>query len=122
MIVAGESIGPFCPATSATARPAPPVTLTAAELAAEVPGHTFTVGRQQLHFASGGRLYGRAGGDADLGTWAIDRERLCRTWTTWDHGIRRCYVIVRDGDAYVFDLPDRFGWFPARRTAGGFAP
>jgi hypothetical protein len=122
MILAGESIRPFCAANPPTARPAPLAALTSAELAAEVPGHTFTVARQQLHFASGGRLYGRAGGDADLGTWAIDRERLCRTWTTWDHGIRRCYVIVRDGDGYVFDLPERFGRFPARRTAGGFAP
>jgi hypothetical protein len=57
-----------------------------------------------------------------VGMWAIEGERLCRTWTTWDHGIRRCYVIVRDGDAYVFDLPERFGRFPARRTADGFAP
>jgi hypothetical protein len=122
MILAGESIRPFCGAIPPTTRPAPLAALTSAELAAEVPGHTFTVGRQQLHFASGGRLYGRAGSDANLGTWAIEGERLCRTWTTWDHGIRRCYVIVRDGDAYVFDMPQRFARFPARRTAGGFAP
>src|SRR5204863_5257907 len=105
MILAGESIRPFCQATSATARPAPPAALTSAELAAEVLDHTFTVGRQRLHFASGGRLYGRSGGDADLGTWAIEGERLCRTWTTWDHGSRRCYVIARDGDAYEVELP-----------------
>ena len=40
----------------------------------------------------------------------------------WDHGIRRCYAIMRDGDAYVLYLPERFARFPARHTTGGFAP
>jgi hypothetical protein len=123
MIAAGESIRPFCapPATAAVSPPAV-TAITPDELAADVPGHTFTIGRQRLHFATGGRLYGRAGDDADLGTWAIENGRICRTWTTWDRGIRRCYVIARDGDGYVFDVPERFTRFVARRAPGGLDP
>jgi hypothetical protein len=123
MIAAGESIRPLCapPATAAASPPAV-TALTVDQLAADVPGHTFTIGRQRLHFATGGRLYGRAGDDADLGTWAIENGRVCRTWTTWDRGIRRCYMIARAGDGYVFDIPERFTRFAARRAPGGLEP
>jgi hypothetical protein len=123
MIAAGASIRPLC-ATPAVAAPAPSAitSLTPAELAAEVAGHTFTIGRQRLHFASAGRLYGWAGEDVDLGTWAIEDGRVCRRWTTWDRELRRCYVIAREGDRYVFDIPERFTRFAARRASGGVEP
>ena len=124
MIVAGESVRPFCPtpATATVPSPAPPP-LTAAELAVEIPGHTFTFGRQRLFFASGGRLYGLfAAGGVDLGTWAIEGGRLCRAWTTWDRGLRRCWLVSRDRGEYVLDNPDRFTRVPGSRKAGGLEP
>ena len=99
MIVAGESIRPFCPAPVTALLPPAPPPLTASELAAELPGHTFTFGRQRLFFERGGQLYGAVSADeGDLGTWAIEDGRVCRAWTTWDHGRRRCWTVSRDGD------------------------
>jgi hypothetical protein len=126
MVLAGESLRPFCPPpASATAPAPPPVPLTAQELAREVAGHTFTIGRQRLHFARGGRLLGAAGDDAiDAGTWTITAQgRVCRRWTTWDHGRERCYLVFRDGDDdWLFDIPERFSRFSGRRTPGSPEP
>jgi hypothetical protein len=121
MILAGESLRPFCAAPATATTPATPRTpLTAQELTTEVVGSTFTIGRQRLHFAAGGRLFGAAGDDVDLGRWTITGEnRLCRTWTAWDSGRERCYVLFRDGDRWTFEAPDRFAMFPAQRTSGG---
>jgi hypothetical protein len=121
MILAGESLRPFCPAATAATSATPRAPLTAVELAREVVGHTFTIGRQRLHFEAGGRLFGSAGDDAiDLGRWTITPEnRLCRTWTTWDQGHERCYMLLRDGDGWTFDIPERLTSFSARRTPGG---
>ncbi len=97
--------------------------LSASELAAEIPGHTFTIGRQRLFFAAGGRLFGSLGTDeGDLGAWEIRDGRVCRTWTTWDHGRARCYSIFREADGYAFDDPGRFARFLARRSPGGLTP
>jgi hypothetical protein len=124
MVLAGESLRPFCGSPPSAAAPAPPaVPLTSSELATDIPGHTFTIGTQRLFFAAGGRLYGAAGRDAvDQGTWKIADGRLCRVWTTWDLGLSRCYVIFRDGDGYAFDIPERFARFAARRKPGGLEP
>jgi hypothetical protein len=69
MILAGESIRPLCQSSASSVAPSPPpVPLTASELAIAVPEHMFTVGRQRLFFASGGRLYGALAPDNfDLG-------------------------------------------------------
>lgn len=124
MILAGESLRPFCPSPASAAAPTPaPVPLTAGELAAEIPGHTFTIGTQRLFFAHDGRLFGAAARDAvDLGTWKIADGRLCRVWTTWDNGLSRCYVISRAGNNYALDIPERFTRFVARRRSGGLEP
>lgn len=123
MILAGESIRPFCP-SPATSAPAPArVPLSASELAAEIPDHTFTIGAQRLFFAAGGRLYGAAPDDVDRGTWTITADaRLCRTWTKWDHGLSRCYAMYRDGESYSFEIPGRFTRAIGRRAPGGLEP
>ncbi len=124
MVVVGESIRPFCPPPATAAAPAPaPIPLTASELAAEIPGHTFTIGAQRLFFAAGGRLYGTAPDARDLGTWTITPGgRVCRAWTVWDNGLSRCYAVFRDGETYAFDIPERFSRFVARRNPGGLEP
>jgi hypothetical protein len=124
MILAGEALRPFCPPPATAASPAPArVPLTAGELAAEIPAHTFAVGAQRLFFMKGGRLYGAVPDGIDLGTWTITAEaRLCRAWTTWDNGLSRCYVVYREGDSYAFEIPERFTRFVARRMAGGLEP
>ena len=91
-------------------------------LTTEIVGFTFTIGRQRLHFAAGGQLFGAAGDDIDLGRWTITGDhRVCRTWTTWDTGRERCYAPFREGDRWTFDLSGRFAAFPAQRTPGGLA-
>lgn len=79
MVVAGESIRPSCPAPASVAAAPGPAPLSPGELAAEIPGHTFTIGGQRLFFAAGGRLVGSIGADeGDLGTWEIRDGRVCR--------------------------------------------
>jgi len=125
MILAGESIRPFCPppATAGAADPAR-VPLTADELAAEIPGHTFAFGAQRLFFASDGRLYGAVlKDDVDLGRWTITGDaRVCRAWTKWDNALPRCFAIYREGEAYAFAVPERFSLVVGRRTPGGLEP
>jgi hypothetical protein len=124
MVLAGESIRPFCPAPATVVPPDPArVSLTADELAAEIPGHTFVLGAQRLFFASGGRLYGAVPDDTDLGRWTIGADgRVCRAWTKWDTGLPRCYVIYREDGSYAFEIPERFSRFVGRRTPGGLEP
>jgi hypothetical protein len=124
MVLAGESLRPFCPAPATAAAPVPAlVPLPASELAMEIPGHTFAIGTQRLFFAAGGRLYGARAPDAiDLGTWTIADGRLCHMWTTWDQGLARCYVVARDGDGWALDIPERLTRLVARRAPGGLGP
>jgi hypothetical protein len=98
--------------------------MTPAELSAEFVGHAYVVGTQRIQFAPGGALVGTVPDDADLGTWEITPEaRLCRTWTTWDGGRRRCYVVYKAGDdAWEIDIPERFTRFTLRRETGAPRP
>jgi hypothetical protein len=124
MILAGESIRPFCPPPATAAAPGPTrAPLSANELAVEIPGYTFTLGAQRLFFDPGGRLYGAVPDDVDLGRWAISADaRLCRIWTKWDNGLPRCYAIYREGELYAFEVPERFNRFVGPRTPGGLEP
>lgn len=124
MILAGESIRPFCPPPATVAAPDPArVPLSASELAAEIPGHTFAFGTQRLFFAPGGRLYGAVPDDADLGHWTITADaRVCCAWTKWDNALARCYAIYREGEVYAFEVPERFSRVVGRRTPGGLEP
>jgi hypothetical protein len=121
MILAGESLRPFC-VPAATPEPTPPrAALTEGDLATEIGGHVLAVGEQRLFFAAGGRLYGSSGKEVDVGTWEIQPEaRLCRRWHVWDHGRTRCYVAYRQDDAFELELPGRFARFVARHAPGGF--
>jgi hypothetical protein len=61
--------------------------------------------------------------DVDLGRWTISADgRVCRAWTKWDNGLPRCYAIYREGEAYAFEIPERFTRVVARRTPGGLEP
>lgn len=120
MILAGETLGPFCPAPATpppAAVSAPP--LSAPELRALLPGHTLVGTRQRIFVAPDGRLYGRSGPSVDVGTWYIaDDGRYCRTWHTWDHGLLRCFRVSRDGGRFHLDVDDRLGRFAATRVPG----
>lgn len=118
MIVAGESLRPFCPPPATAAVPGPPrVPLTAAELAADFVGHAYVVGSQRLDFAAGGRLYGSSPDEVDVGAWDITPDaRVCRRWNMWDGRRQRCYVIYRKDDVWELDIPERFTRFVARRA------
>lgn len=144
MVLAGEAIQPFpCPAGSAeTASPARPP-LTADELRAEVPEHTFyrepvTIfpslfgGRVAMFAATDGTLYGtftpQPDGvtEHDVGRWHITPEgQLCRTWHTWDHRRERCYTLRRsrprlyqEGNFFDWAATDRWGAAPYQRVPG----
>ena len=117
MILAGESLKPFCPATPAT--DAPRVALTAAEVAADFSGHTFryTAFPQRVEFAAGGRLSGASVEEVDVGTWHVTPEgRLCRTWNMWDARRPRCYAVYRVGETWELDVPDRLTRIVLRRA------
>jgi hypothetical protein len=120
MILAGESLRPFC-AAPATAEPAPGrAPLTAADLTAELPGRVVAIGPQRLSFAAGGRLYGSIDKNIDVGRWEITPEgRLCRIWSVWDHRRLRCYAVYRTNDTLELELPGRFARFVGRLQPGG---
>lgn len=119
MILAGESLRPFCTPAVTTEQTPPRAPLTARELATEIGGHVLTIGRQRLFFANGGRLFGSSENNIDVGTWEIMPEgRLCRRWTSWDQGRLRCYVLHRKDDTFELELPGRFALFVARREPG----
>ncbi|HEU4367126.1 MAG TPA: serine hydrolase domain-containing protein [Methylomirabilota bacterium] len=121
MILAGESLRPFCAAPPTTEQTTPRAALTAAELAAEIGGHVLAVGRQRLFFAPGGHLFGSFPEAIDVGTWEIRPEgRVCRRWNVGDRGLLRCYVVYRQDDTYELELLDRFTRFVARRAPEGF--
>ena len=122
MILAGESLRPFCSPPAAASAPAPPaVPVTAAELAADFVGHAYVVGLgpQRLVFAPGGRLHGSMGEDVDVGAWEIRADaRLCRRWHAWDGRRQRCYVVSRRDDVWELDVPERFTRVVLRRAPG----
>jgi Beta-lactamase len=125
MILAGESLRPFCTAPVTTEQTPPPqpqrAPLTALELATEIGGHVLAVGRQRLFFGNGGQLFGSSEDSIDVGTWQINPEgRLCRQWSSWDQGRLRCYTIYRKGDTFELEVPGRFTHFVARREPGAF--
>ena len=116
MITAGESLKPFCTAPATVTAPAR-TALTAAELAADFVGHAYAVGAQRIEYAPNGRMLGTVPDDQDMGTWNITPDaRLCRTWTVWDGGRQRCYVVYKADDAWELDLPERFTRFTLKRT------
>jgi hypothetical protein len=144
MVLAGEAIRPFpCPAGSAeTSSPARPP-LTADDLRAEVPEHTFyrepvTIfpsvfsGRFAMFVGADGTLYGtftpQSDGvtEHDVGRWRITPEgQFCRTWHAWDHRRERCHTLRRSrpgayhgGDSFDFVATDRWGAPPYRRVPG----
>jgi hypothetical protein len=118
MILAGESLRPFCAPPATAAAPAPPrVALTAAELASDFVGHVYVFGPQRIEYAPGGRLWGSLAEEVDVGTWEITPDaRVCRSWNMWDGRRRRCYAILRTDDGWEVDVPGRFTRAVLRRA------
>jgi hypothetical protein len=121
MIVAGETIRPLCTSPSATvqlaAPPGPP--LTAAELAAELPGNTFGEGGVRVFIAPGGLQYMTVGRRVDVGRWRITPDGLyCHAWTVADSGRERCHHVYRDDNAFTFQVHDRWTAVRWLRTRG----
>jgi hypothetical protein len=144
MVLAGEAIRPFpCPAGSAETPPAARPPLTASELRAEVPGHTFYRdpvtdfpvvfgGHLAMFVAADGVLYGTftrrpdGGTEHDVGRWHITPEgQFCRAWHVWDHRRERCYTLQvtppdlsQGDDTFAFAVIDRWGRARYRRVPG----
>jgi Beta-lactamase len=144
MVLAGEAVRPFpCPAGSAEGPPPAPSSLTASELRAEVPGHTFYWdpatsfpavfgGRLIMYVAPGGVLYGtftrRPNGEPEpgVGRWRITPEgQFCSTWHAWDHRRERCYTpqvtppdLSQGGGTFAFAATDRWDTARYRRVPG----
>jgi Beta-lactamase len=116
MILAGETIRPFCtPAAAAMAPPRAP--LTASELQAEVVGRTFDSDFWRLAIDRSGVLFVDSKDDTDVGRWHItDGGQYCRTWNVWDRGRPRCYRVYRDGETFELHAIDRWNVTKLRRT------
>jgi len=116
MILAGESLRPFCTPPAALAAQTPRTPATADELRASFVGHQYIVGLQKVTFAPGGRLYGSTPDDQDVGTWEISPDaRMCRTWNSWDGRRQRCYVVYKKDDGWDAEIPERLTGFTFRR-------
>lgn len=103
----------FSPAYSDEPQP-----LSAAELRNLLPGTT-TTGKTSFgatyhaYRDLDGTLRGRSGGETDKGTWEItDNGQLCRQWTFWDSGKRRCWIYFKKGDEYEY-------WYADKSRMGG---
>jgi hypothetical protein len=115
MVLAGEAIHPFpCPAGSGEALPPSRQPLTASELRAELPGHTFYAGPANRFVAPGGVLYAtvKGGPDGDteheVGMWRITLDgQFCHTWHVWDGRQERCHTVYRQGQTCEFCQQDR---------------
>jgi hypothetical protein len=144
MVLTGEVIRPF-PCAAGSVETPPPVRspLTASDLRAEVPGHTFYRypvtsfpavfgGRRTMFVSADGMLYstftGRPDGRTsyDVGRWHITPEgQFCRTWHVWDHRRERCYtlkvslpIMYRGDEIFEFAVTDRWGTEIYRRVPG----
>jgi hypothetical protein len=122
-ILAAEAVRPFCTAAPARRPPAsgaaqgPP--LTAAELRAELVGHTFGTGGLRVFIAPDGVQFLSAGSRVDLGRWWIMPDgRYCRAWTVADSGLPRCHHVYRAGERFTFVVDDRWTVFQWSRTRG----
>jgi hypothetical protein len=120
MILAGEAIRPFCTsAPTGAAAPAEGRPMSAAEVAAELPGNTFASGGFRLFIAPGGMVYSVVAGDFDVGRWRITPEGLyCRAWNVADRGRDRCYGVRRDGETFSLYVHDRWTMVRLQRIRG----
>ena len=117
MIRAGEAVRPFCSATTvaAPARRA----LTASEIAAELPGQTFSAGDFHMFIAPGGVAYRKTKDSVDVGTWRIaDDGAFCRTWNVTDGARARCFAVYRTGETFELQTRDRWTTSVLERRAG----
>jgi Beta-lactamase len=117
MILAGESVRPFCAAAVGSAMPAPRAPLTAAELRAEMVGHVFDSGFARLVIDRSGLVSFESKSDFDIGRWHItDDGQYCRTWNVLDRARQRCYRLYRDGESFELHPVDRWGITKLRRV------
>jgi hypothetical protein len=117
LVRAAESLPPL--RASAAAAPAPPAAppLTAAQIAADVVGRTYTVGPLRITYAQDGRVYSRWPEGVDVGTWHVTADaRFCRTWHVSDGGRERCYVVRPSPNGWQLDNPERFTRVLLRRA------
>jgi hypothetical protein len=137
LVQVGEALRPFpCPAGATEPPPPARPPLTASELRAEVPGHTFVWdpmnsfpeifgGQLTMVVSADGVLYGtfRGGPDGgteeDVGQWHITPEgQFCRRWYVWQHRRERCAAVSRGGETFQFSPSGRFMTEVYRRAPG----
>ena len=118
MILAGESLRPFCSAPPAQITPsAKRQPLTAAELNAVFSGHTFYGDGGNMFAAADGVIYQSSKNASDLGKWRIAPEgQFCRAW--WERPQERCYVVYQEGESLELYPTDRWGKVLVRRATG----
>jgi Beta-lactamase len=138
MVRAGEALRPFpCPAGSGEAPPPRErQPLTASDLRAELPGHTFygdsfrpslslLRGQMNMYVSADGAVFDtfKAEPDGgpwhDVGRWRITPEgQYCVRWHVYNDRRERCFAISREGETFEFFPQGRFGKEIFRRVPG----
>ena len=118
MVLAGESLRPFCSAPPAQITPsAKRQPLTASELNTVFSGHTFYGEGGHMFAAADGVIYRSSKNASDLGKWRIAPEgKFCRAW--WERQQERCYVVYQEGETLDLYPSDRWGKVLVRRAPG----
>jgi CubicO group peptidase (beta-lactamase class C family) len=119
MVLAGETLRPFCPAPPEKVPPSFPKQepLTASDLRAAVSGQTFYGDDWHMFPAAGGVIYRTSKNGSDVGKWHITPDgRFCRAW--WNDQRERCYRVYREGERFELYLQDRWGKVVVERAPG----
>ena len=118
MVLAGESLRPFCSAPAENPTPASKrQPLTADELTTVFSGHTFYGDGGHMFAARDGAIYRTSKAASDLGKWRIAPDgEFCRAW--WDRPQERCYLVYQEGEILELHPTDRWGRTMLRRAPG----
>jgi Beta-lactamase len=114
MILAGKAIRPFpCAAASEEVSPPPArQPLSASDLRAAFPGHTFAADlwnifpwlfdvRLKMVVTADGVVYGTRHTAIDVGRWYITPDGyFCRQWHVWEGRHECCYIVYREGETF----------------------
>ena len=118
MVLAGESLRPFCSAPPAQTTPsAKRQPLTVGELNAVFSGHTFYGEGGNMFAADDGVIYRSSKDGNNVGKWRIASDgQFCRAW--WERQQERCYVVYQEGETFELYPTDRWGKVLVRRVTG----
>ena len=133
MVRAGEAVRPFSCSSAVEEAPRDLQPLSASDLQAEVPGHTFSAdpwngfgvydARFHMFMAADGLMYSKfdggpeAGVWPDAGTWRITPDgQFCSRG--WNDRREHCAIVHREGETFVLYPTDGLGKIAFRRVFG----